>query len=125
MTLRMALSVRFALFLSLPALAAGFFAGTPFSSPLSLRGAWTGGASPATRVCPLQPPRAALRAGGGAGSVGWAMGVDVERRPALANPEYGETGGAILSVEGVFISGGARDILVDASMQVAARTPSP
>ena len=118
MTLKMARSVRVVLFLSLPALAAGF------SSPLSLRGAWAGGASPAARVCPMQPPRAALRAGAGGRGARLAMvaeGVELAAdRPALANPQYGETGGAILSVDGVSISGGARDILIDASMQVGA-----
>jgi len=40
------------------------------------------------------------------------------KSPALASPEYGETGGAILLVDEVTIAAGNRDILVEASMQV-------
>ena len=42
----------------------------------------------------------------------------VNRPTALATPTFGETGGAILLVEGVSLSAGARDIVLDANLKV-------
>ena len=44
--------------------------------------------------------------------------VERQQAPALANPAFGDTGGAILLVDNVFLSAGARDILIDASFKV-------
>lgn len=66
-------------------------------------------ASPAA-VVPLHRPPAALR---------MEEATPTSERPAaLANPSFGDTGGAILLVEDVSLSAGARDIVVSADLKV-------
>lgn len=64
----------------------------------------------AARTCPTRR---------GAADIRMQESSSIVNRPtALATPTFGETGGAILLVEGVSLSAGARDIVLDANLKV-------
>ena len=81
---------------------------------------WTTAAAPLRGVSQRNVPRltAARRDGACAVAMQDAAAAASERPAALASPAFGDTGGAILLVEGVSLSAGARDIVVDADLKV-------
>ena len=113
-----------ALLVGAVASAQGFLQTRPGVTAAALRaspGARCGAARPASPWrCPAElaaDPRVGRRRPRSANAM-QMQDMQQARPAALANPRFGDTGGAMLLVEGVSLSAGDRDIIVDANLKV-------